>query len=616
MPDVFISYHSEDRDSVVIVHDELARLKLDVWFDQKLVSGSTFQTEIALQLAKAKAALVCWTPGAAKSTYVQGEAEKARNEKKLVACFLAPTQLDPPFNVIQTEDLASWAGQDDNKAWLKILERIGELTDRPGLATYAAVMRPTATLPELRAWVTANAADPLSAHVWGRINQLDGENPVDTEAREAAEARVRRKLRENQAKRSRQLSKERGLRDPVAERRRWRMLVASVAIIIGAGCAGFAFWWETNREIGDLKWKTDVSSVCSFVASIDSLLIRSAAREKLTGLDDENWAIATREARVEDLQGYIKETPADCGKHLSDAQALLRVAEDVQSAQSDLKRLGLYRGPADGGRDSTTRSAIARFRLRAGLTVSENVDEELKAELKRALERWIHPTPTELRASDAAPPSEDDIIALAKNLQVAMPSLLTVLAVSEVESGGRGFDSDCRPIATFEPVVFQSRTNHVFDAIMKSFLRADMDGQGAVRTPWAQFEAAYSLDHEAAFEATSFGAFQMLGLNAKNLGFVSAEELARFISQSEFNQLEAFFLFDSKTRILEALRDQNWQVFARIYYGGNSAATTRYATRLAEAYKHQANTFASRPPWERANTWPSATHPLCEQNKN
>jgi TIR domain len=131
MPDVFISYHSEDRAAVAIIADELQKLKLAVWFDAALRSGSVYDTQISQQLETARAVLTCWTPGAAKSDWVRAEAVIARSRDKLVPCMLQATDIPPPFNLTQAPDLSTWAGQDDDPAWLKTLERIGQLTDRP-----------------------------------------------------------------------------------------------------------------------------------------------------------------------------------------------------------------------------------------------------------------------------------------------------------------------------------------------------------------------------------------------------------------------------------------------------------------------------------------------------
>jgi adenylate cyclase len=107
MTDVFISYKREEREAVQIIADKLAALEVEVWFDVGLKSEGSFDSQIADQLSAAKAVLVCWTPGAIASEWVRAEAAQAREADKYVACFLEPTSLIAPFNLVQTEDLSA-----------------------------------------------------------------------------------------------------------------------------------------------------------------------------------------------------------------------------------------------------------------------------------------------------------------------------------------------------------------------------------------------------------------------------------------------------------------------------------------------------------------------------
>ena len=148
--DVFISYQRDERDAVAIIAQRLLELRVVVWFDRALRPGGTFDEEIAAKLSAARAVLTCWTPAAMTSDWVRAEAAMARQSDKLVTCLLEPVQLLPPFNVIHAEDLISWAGQEDDPAWLKLLDRIGELLGRPGLSHYGQVMAADASLDALR----------------------------------------------------------------------------------------------------------------------------------------------------------------------------------------------------------------------------------------------------------------------------------------------------------------------------------------------------------------------------------------------------------------------------------------------------------------------------------
>ena len=105
MPDVFVSYKREERESVALISQKLSDLRVDVWFDNKLVPGGAFDEEIASKLRSAAAVLICWTPAAIESEWVRGEASFALQQDKLIACFLEPTELIPPFNLTHAEDL-------------------------------------------------------------------------------------------------------------------------------------------------------------------------------------------------------------------------------------------------------------------------------------------------------------------------------------------------------------------------------------------------------------------------------------------------------------------------------------------------------------------------------
>ncbi len=599
MPDAFVSYHSEDRAAVAIVAEELKKLKLDVWFDAALRSGSAYDSQISQQLGSAKVVVACWTPGAVKSDWVRAEADFARTRDKLVPCTLQPTELPPPFNLAEAPNLSAWAGQDDDPPWLKILERIGQLVDRPGLATYCAVMRPSATLPELKAWVGANAIDPLSADVWARITAFEGENAEQKAAREAAETTAREELRKLQARRSRELAKARGC--GIGE----RAATADGPARRGARLGGDLLGWigyttDRDRRLHELDGLNTPAEIAGFIAHNWYHPVRSAAEEKLRLVDERSWADAGQNGRKADFQSYIDVFSARSGQHLQEAQAKLQAADRVGMVQQSLRRLGLYRGAADGALNETTRNTVARFRLRTGLPVSYGVDDRLVAELNKAIERWIRPTPTELRASQPGPPTEDDMIWLAGDLGVELPALL---AVYDVEGAGRGFDAEGRPVVVFYSTVFMKNIKKASGPTdwpapeQPPTPRADPGPSDPAKTPtsWDRLEAAFRVDPEAAYAATSFGAFQIIGLNAKRMGFASAGEYARFVSQSELNQYAALFLYGSNSPVLTALKARDWEGFARAYLGMKNS---RYAARLAEAYEREATLLQSHPPWE------------------
>src|SRR5262245_44786523 len=119
MVDVFISYKREERDAVRIIAERLRAMAREGWCDGDVTISPSLGAEVAAKLAGAQCGLVCWPPAAIASEWVRGEAALAHGEEKLVACFLEPTKLLPPFNLQQTEDLMRWAGQEDDPNWIR-----------------------------------------------------------------------------------------------------------------------------------------------------------------------------------------------------------------------------------------------------------------------------------------------------------------------------------------------------------------------------------------------------------------------------------------------------------------------------------------------------------------
>jgi hypothetical protein len=192
---------------------------------------------------------------------------------------------------------------------------------------------------------------------------------------------------------------------------------------------------DAGRRQSVLDGLVKPGEVADFAAANWWHPIHSAATEKLHRLDDNAWMNAQVDGRNGSFEDYIS-TFGSTARHLAEARTAIQKTARVERVQRDLLRMGIYRGAVDGGHDTTTLEAIARFRLRAGLPVSDAIDDALDVALDRAIERWTHPSPAELRAQRTGPPTEDQFLPLARRLGVELPALL---AVYEIEAGGGGF---------------------------------------------------------------------------------------------------------------------------------------------------------------------------------
>lgn len=163
MADVFISYKREERHRVERIARALQELGLSVWFDASLEGGGSFSAQINREVRAAKAVLVCWTPAAAHSEWVVGEAEIGRTRGVLAPAFLAPSDLPPPFNTIHAFDLEQWRGGHGEDDWLALLDRLGPLTGRAGLRHLALALAAGEPVRVMGANVAAAPRDTANA---------------------------------------------------------------------------------------------------------------------------------------------------------------------------------------------------------------------------------------------------------------------------------------------------------------------------------------------------------------------------------------------------------------------------------------------------------------------
>ncbi|MCP5395451.1 MAG: YARHG domain-containing protein [Sphingomonadaceae bacterium] len=127
MSDVFISYSRRDQEKVTHLARAIEAEGYSVWWDKELPPHLSYGDVITDKIAAAKAAIVVWSPEAAKSEWVRAEADMARNQKKLVQTALGDVMPPLPFNQIQYANIADWQGEPDHPGWSKVKVSLAEL---------------------------------------------------------------------------------------------------------------------------------------------------------------------------------------------------------------------------------------------------------------------------------------------------------------------------------------------------------------------------------------------------------------------------------------------------------------------------------------------------------
>lgn len=126
MADVFLSYARHDLSIAQRVARELSKHGWSVWFDQEISARETFADVIAVELNRARAVLVLWSPVSVESQWVRSEANHAREMQKLVQARLGDARLPMPFDQIHCASLGV-RGARSRRGWTQVLQGLEEL---------------------------------------------------------------------------------------------------------------------------------------------------------------------------------------------------------------------------------------------------------------------------------------------------------------------------------------------------------------------------------------------------------------------------------------------------------------------------------------------------------
>ncbi|MFW2061925.1 N-acetylmuramidase domain-containing protein [Acinetobacter baumannii] len=247
---------------------------------------------------------------------------------------------------------------------------------------------------------------------------------------------------------------------------------------------------------------------------------------------------------------------------------------DVITIQQQLKKLG-FKGvkgkdlSIDGDFGAATEHAVITFQKQKNLVADGKVGDKTRAAL--------------LEQNISKLLKDSDYTAAAARLKV---SELAIRVFGAVEGRGVGFLKNGKPKILFE--------RHRMYAYLRLKKGAAFANKVAVERPnivnkksggyqgneaeYVRLELAKQIDVECALMSASWGQFQIMGENWKDLGYASAQDFVDQQFASESFQLEAFIRFiewktgiidDKKVALIDALRAENWDAVFTLYNGPN-----------------------------------------------
>lgn len=248
--------------------------------------------------------------------------------------------------------------------------------------------------------------------------------------------------------------------------------------------------------------------------------------------------------------------------------------EAVIEIQKKLKELG-FKGKngkvisPDGIFGESTEYAVIHFQKSKGLLADGKVGDKTRAALNGSdISKFL---------------KDSDYIAAAKRLKV---SELAIRVFGATEGRGVGFLQNGKAKILFERhrmyfylVQFKGKT--FANAQLKaspSIVNTASGGYKGNEAEYTRLRLAQNIHPESALMSCSWGQFQIMGENWKELGYQSVFDFVEQMQTSESLQLEAFIRFiewksgtvnEKKVSLLEALQAEDWPTVFTLYNGPN-----------------------------------------------
>ena len=237
----------------------------------------------------------------------------------------------------------------------------------------------------------------------------------------------------------------------------------------------------------------------------------------------------------------------------------------VAILQKQLVLLGYKAGTKpliiDGDFGKDTEQAVIQFQRKVGLVADGKVGDKTRQALSgNSVSKYL---------------TDKDYKNAATRLKV--PELV-IRVLGAVESQGVGFLNNGKAKILFERHRMYFYLSQFFDKAfaihqMKKFpnlVNSMTGGYKGDSAEYTRLSLAMNIHKESALMSTSWGQFQIMGENWKDLGYASIQEFVDQQQISETHQMEAFLRFiEWKPGLLAALQKQDWHTVFTLYNGKN-----------------------------------------------
>ena len=243
---------------------------------------------------------------------------------------------------------------------------------------------------------------------------------------------------------------------------------------------------------------------------------------------------------------------------------------------------------ADGHYGDLTEAAVRAYQLNAGLVADGIAGSKTLASLAGGDCQQLL--------------KNQDLVNAAQHLDVPLAS---VYAVNEVESNGKGFLDNGKPVILFERHIMYRQLatprndgdnvvqlkQHAAElaALNPAIVNPKPGGYAGGSAEHQRLSHARLIDDNAALESASWGAFQIMGFHWQRLSYASVQAFVAAMSASESQQFDAFVRFiETDPALHKALKARKWAEFAKLYNGPDYQRNL-YDIKLQRAFERHAD---------------------------
>lgn len=115
--DIFLSYSESDKAIAALFAQGFAKEGLEVWWDDALRSGDSYDEVTEGALREARVVVVLWSKSSVVSRWVRSEATIADRRKTLIPVSIEPCDKPVIFELTQTADMSAWNGDPSDPLW-------------------------------------------------------------------------------------------------------------------------------------------------------------------------------------------------------------------------------------------------------------------------------------------------------------------------------------------------------------------------------------------------------------------------------------------------------------------------------------------------------------------